>query len=262
MSSKLLHEELTYYLRGVAFRVHSELKGGHEEAMYEKAYIWALDKDGVAFRQQPVYTMEYEGHQVGTYRPDLVIDPDKLLIDFKSTPEIIGLHKAQMISYLTVTDIDLGLIMNFGASSMEFARLPKYTQDRSPFEWEPQLAIDGPYPELRDAIVRSLHKVHYGLGAGFLSQIYRRATYIELGLHGVSFERLTSLPLSFEGNTIAEIETNLFWIDQKILLATFALQAIPVNVTEKMRWAMKTTNSQVGILANFYPRKLEIRVLK
>lgn len=262
MSGKLLHEELTYYLRGIAFRVHSELKGGHEEEMYEKAYVWALDRDGVAFRQQPVYKMEYEGHQVGVYRPDLVIVPDKLLIDFKSTPEIIGLHKAQMISYLAVTDIELGLIMNFGASSMEFVRLPNYTQARPPFEWKPQLITDGLYPELRNAIMRAIHKVHYGLGPGFLSQIYRRATYIELGRQGVSFERVKSLPLSFEGNTIAEIDTNLFWIDQKILLATFALQTIPVSVSEKMRWAMKTTNTQIGILANFYPSKLQIRVLK
>lgn len=262
MPHKLLHEDLTYYLRGVAFLIHSELKSGHKEEFYEKAYIWVLDRDGVAFRQQPVYKMDYEGHQVGEYRPDLVIESNKLLIDFKSTPKIIALHKAQMLSYLAVTEIDLGLIMNFGSSSMQFERIPNFVRERDPFEWTPQPVTDGSYPELRNAIALAVYKVHYTLGAGFLSQVYRRATYIELGRQGVSFEYLTSLPLSFDGNTIAEVHTNLFWIDKKILLATFALQSIPAHVSEKMRWAMKVTDCQIGMLVNFYPSKLEIRVLR
>lgn len=261
MSTDLLHKELTYYLRGVAFRIHAELKGGHQEEFYQTAFVWALDKDGIDFQSQPTYYVEYNGKQVGKYRPDLIINPDKVLIDYKSQPRITHLHKAQMISYLAVTQIQLGMIMNFGTSSMQFDRLPNFLCSRAPFEWTSQI-IDGPFPDLRNTIIRSLHKVHHTLGSGFLSQVYRRATRIELSEQLVNFEYMRSLPLSFDGNEIADIETRLFWIDNRILLATFALKKVNPNITEKLRWAMKATNCQIGILANFYPQKLDIRVIE
>lgn len=261
MTIDLLHKELTYRLRGIAFRIHSELRAGHAEEFYETAFLWALDKEGLSFQKQPPYTVEYNGKQVGKYKPDLVVEAPKVLIDHKARPSITGLHKAQVLSYLAVTGIDLGIVMNFGTRSMQIERLPNYLADREPFAWVPQTTAHL-YPDLSNAVLRSLYKVHYTLGAGFLSQVYRRATRIELSEQRVNFEYIRSLPLSFEGNTIADLETRLFCIDNRILLATFAEKMVTTKATEKMRWAMKVTGCEIGILANFYPQKLDVRVLK
>jgi GxxExxY protein len=258
---QLLHSELTYYLRGLGFRIHNALHGGHEEKDYESAVVWSLVRDNIPFRQQPRYQVDYKGQQIGEYYPDLTV-ADKLLVDFKVAPSIEPLHKAQGIAYLAVTQLELALIMNFGAKSMQFERLPNFTKDRKREAWRVSLPSDILYPELTNQLLDVLHEVHFLVGPGFLSQIYRRATRIELALRQLPFDYLKQLPLTFEGNQIKLIETRLFYIEQRVLLATIALSSITPRHTEKMRWAMRQTNCKLGLIANFYPSRLECRFLR
>ena len=84
------YRDLTYYLRGVGFRVHNALKGGHPEKVYENAVLWLLDKDKVAYQSQKEYIVTYKGKQVGKYFPDLMLANGKVAVDFKATPAIIA----------------------------------------------------------------------------------------------------------------------------------------------------------------------------
>lgn len=75
--TQLLYSDLTYYLRGVAFRIHNTLKGAHDERTFERTFeralIAALAADGISFQIQPKYWVWYKDHQVGEYRPDLTL---------------------------------------------------------------------------------------------------------------------------------------------------------------------------------------------
>lgn len=255
----LIYADFVYYLQGLGFRIHNALKGGHDEKTYEEVLVWLLDKDKVPFQRQAVYTVTYKGQQVGQYRPDLVAGAEQTLLELKAAPTILALHEAQALSYLGTTGLQLALIMNFGGGVMQYRRLPNFLDKRQPFRWMPTATDTLLYPELTNTVLAALHEVHYTLGTGFLHQVYRRASSIELQRQGVQFQPIQELPLRFEGFSLGVRQIYLFWVEQKLLLATFALHAITSSHLEKLRWAMKEMGCPLGLIANFYPSKLDIR---
>jgi len=260
--TKLLYADLTYYLRGVGFRIHNALKGGHAECDYEAALVWALTTDGVPYRQQPVYRIAYKGQQIGEYRPDLVLADDDVIVELKAAPQIEPLHKAQTLSYLAVTQAQLGLIMNFGAKKLHVERLPNFVQQRQVAPQAATRRFDLLYSDLTEGILAALHEAHRVLGPGFLHQVYRRAARIELSDHRLNYRYIKELPLRFEGHTIAAKPTRLFYIEQKVLLATVALKKVTEAQREKLRWAMLQMDCRLGIIANFYPGALDTQFVR
>ena len=260
--TKLLHPELTYYIRGLGFQIHNELGVGHAEVDYETALVFALDADDVAFQQQPIYRIDYRGRQVGEYRPDIVLSDGKILLELKATPSIEPWHKAQTLSYLRVTGSELGLIMNFGARSMQYERLPNFMADRGGQAMRLSTPTDLFCPQESRAILDALQNVHTTLGCGFLHQVYRRAVRIELAESNLAATYLKELPLRFRGIEVGTKPVRLFLVEGKILLATVAVKQIMSAHTEKMRWAMKVTGCKLGLIANFYPSSLGFRFLR
>ena len=262
----LLHADLTYYLRGVGFKIQNALGSGHREADYENALAYQFEQDGVVFRQQPIYTVSYREKQIGAYRPDFTLAANAFQLDLKATPAITVLHKAQVLSYLAVTGAELVFIMNFGAASMYYERLPNFLATRqvipriqSPLNAPPKHLL---YAELTTPILEALHTVHITLGPGFLHQVYRRATRIELSQIGLNFEYLKELPLRFNGQAIGKQETRLFWVEQKLLLATVALIEVTPAHISKLRWAMGELDCQLGLLANFYGTQVKVQFVR
>lgn len=186
----------------------------------------------------------------------------KVALDLKAAPAIESLHKAQMISYLAVTGADLGIVMNFGAVSLQTERLPNFLNLRKPLQWTPSISEAHLLPELSNRVLFTLHIVHHELGPGFLHQIYRRATRIELSMQGINFIYLKELPLRFEGHNLGKVPTRLFWIEKELLLATIAVTEITDQHIEKMRWAMREIDVALGLIANFYPSRLVVKFIR
>jgi len=260
--TEFLHGELTYYLRGVGFRVHSALKGGHAEKVYEDALVWTLEKAKIVYQRQPQYIIMYKGKQIGEYYPDLVFANGSVIVDLKATAQIEAGHKAQVLAYMAVASAELGFIMNFGAAALQTERLPNFMQARKPLAWQAPMPDDILWPELTNRVIESLHIVQHELGPGFLSQVYRRAARIELTHQALHFVYLKELTLRFENHQIATVPTRLLLIEDKLLLATVAVTNITHQHTEKMRWAMQETNTPLGLIANFYPSRLDLRFLR
>ena len=262
--TQLLHADLTYKLRGIAFRVHRELCGGHEERVYDTAYAVALKAAGVPFQQQTVHRIDYRGQQVGEYRPDFMLEDGKLLTELKAAPKIDPLHRAQAISYLAVTKAELALIMNFGGSSMQIERIPNFLADRQLEEYSLHVpaADKHLYPELSQRVLDALAHVHRTLGAGFLHQVYRRATRIEFAHQQIDFTYVKELPVRYDGHLIEMQPVRLLHVEKKLLVAAVALTAVSATETERLRWAMNMTNSQLGLIVNFYGTRLQARFLR
>ena len=258
----LLHKELTYYLRGLGFRIHNVLGCGHPEKYYESALLTELEVDRISFLHQQTYFIYYRKQQIGQYRPDFPLADGAVQLDLKATPEITSHHKAQLLSYLAVTNAELGFIMNFGARSMQYDRLPNFlsSRQRSPMQrpLDPKLL----HVDLTKQVLDSLYTVHFTLGPGFWHKVYRRATRIELTHTGIPFTFLRELPLSYAGQVIGMRPTRLLLVDRKVLLATVALDRITTSHTEKLRWAQWETGCQLAILANFAPSQLDVRFLR
>jgi len=248
--SNLLHADLTYKLRGIGFRIYNALGPGHLEDDYERALLWALQNEGVAFENQPDIPVDYKGWQVGLYRPDLTFSNRALILDLKATAQIEPLHKAQVLSYLRVTDAELGMIMNFGGASMQFERLPNFMDRRKPNACRFEVQEGLLYAKLTNQIIDVLQTVHVTLGPGFLHQVYRRSTQREMMLRMINFDYIKELPLRFEQCEIRQRPTRLFHVEEKLLVATVALQSVGEEHLATLRWAMKQLDCQLGLIAN------------
>ena len=118
----LLHEELTEKVIGVCFEVSNELGSGFLESVYQKALTIALTQKGLTVEAQVPLKVKFRGQVVGDFYADILIN-SKLILELKSTKSINPEHEAQMINYLEATGLNVGLIINFGRTKLEWKRL-------------------------------------------------------------------------------------------------------------------------------------------
>ena len=120
----LLHASLTRKIIGCALEVINELGSGFLESVYEKALTVALSDAGVPFEIQKPIGVRFRGRPVGDFIADILVD-DKVIVELKAVTSIAREHEAQIINYLNATGIEVGLIINFGKSKLEFKRFTR-----------------------------------------------------------------------------------------------------------------------------------------
>jgi len=117
--------EKTYDLAGrvigLAMKVHRTLGPGFLESVYENALCHELTKEGIPFEQQVPLNVVYDGMIVGDFICDLLIDGN-LIVENKAILALAPPHEVQLVNYLSATKIPHGLLLNFGASSLEFKK--------------------------------------------------------------------------------------------------------------------------------------------
>jgi GxxExxY protein len=106
------HQDLTRRIIAAAIAVHQELRPGLDEKLYERALCIELAERNIYFEQQLKYEARYKGHFLGHLIPDLVVEKT-LIVDAKCVESFTSLHEAQMIGYLSITGLDVALLLNF-----------------------------------------------------------------------------------------------------------------------------------------------------
>jgi GxxExxY protein len=191
-----------------------------------------------------------------------------LLLEIKVAPAIEPIHKAQARSYLKVTDADLAIVVNYGGSSLDDQRLPNFLRDRHPeFVWQPRSVHEGLlYPDLVNTVLRACHRVHFSLGPGFLHQVYRRASMIELRLSGLDYDYIKQLPVEYEGHLLGYQDVRLIRVEGKVLLAAFALcrtdGAGAMALAEQLKARLRHLDLKLGLLAGFHDTKLVVTPIR
>ena len=118
----LIHEKLSREIIAAAMKVHSTLKPGLDEKLYENALIIELTKRGHRADQQKSFSVHYEGHFIGRLTPDVIVD-DLVIVDPKVAENFNKDHFAQMLGYLTITGLELALLLNFKYASLQWKRI-------------------------------------------------------------------------------------------------------------------------------------------
>jgi GxxExxY protein len=116
----MLHEEITSEIINSFYKVYNTLGYGFLEKVYENALIIELQQHGLTAKQQFPIKVHYEGQVVGEYFADLLVN-DLVIVELKAIDRIIDAHEAQLINYLKATNIEVGLVLNFGPKA-EFKR--------------------------------------------------------------------------------------------------------------------------------------------
>ncbi len=118
---ELLYSDLTRAIIGAAMEVHRVLGHGFLEAVYEAALAHELDLRRIPYERQKRLTVTYKGEAVGDYVADFVVD-GKVVVELKATKGLTEVDEAQLLNYLKVTGLRVGLLFNFGTPSLEHRR--------------------------------------------------------------------------------------------------------------------------------------------
>ena len=120
----LKYEQITKSVIGCAFEVINELGAGFLESVYEKALLLALQQKGLSAKSQYPVKVMFRGECVGDFYVDIFVE-DKVIVELKAVKTILPEHQAQIINYLNATGIEVGLLINFGNSKLEYKRFTR-----------------------------------------------------------------------------------------------------------------------------------------
>ena len=111
-------DEICYKIIGAAMAVHRHFGPGYLEEVYKNAMMVELEAAGLQAEKEVPIEVAYKGVRVGDYRADIVVE-NRLILELKVVTALNAAHEAQLVNYLTATGIDDGLLINFGAASLQ-----------------------------------------------------------------------------------------------------------------------------------------------
>ena len=118
----MLYRELTKEIIDSAYKVHNTLGCGLLEKVYGNALLWDLQLKNRKVASQREFKVLYLDKEVGTYYADLIVD-DKVIIEVKSVEKLDDIHRAQLLNYLRISGVRVGLLVNFARPKLEYERL-------------------------------------------------------------------------------------------------------------------------------------------
>lgn len=117
-----IKDDLTYKIIGCAMKVHGTLGNGFQEVIYQRCLQIEFEKEGLGFAREMEMQIYYEGAEVGTRRVDFLVE-NLVIVELKAVVALEDVHLAQGLNYLKAYNIEKGLLINFGARSLEVKRL-------------------------------------------------------------------------------------------------------------------------------------------
>jgi GxxExxY protein len=118
------YNELTRAIIGCAMTVHRKLGRGFSEVVYQRALAIELYKNGLNAEREVDLPIFYENEKVGSRRVDFFVE-QRILVELKAVEQLLPGHHVQVINYLEAFKLPIGLLINFGTSSLEFKRFVK-----------------------------------------------------------------------------------------------------------------------------------------
>ena len=122
MSTGYKHSELTGQIIGCAMKVHNTLGNGFQEVIYQRALAIEMGNAGLNFQREMEMPIFYNSHKIGTRRVDFFVE-QKIMVELKAQTELLDVHLAQAINYLEAYQMEIGLLINFGAKSLQYKRI-------------------------------------------------------------------------------------------------------------------------------------------
>jgi GxxExxY protein len=119
---KMNLDEITYKVNGCAMNVHNTLGNGFQEVIYQRCLAIELEKAGLGFVREQEHVIYYEDIEVGTRRADFVVE-DQVVVELKALVQLENVHLAQVKNYVAAYKKPVGLLINFGAQSLQFKKI-------------------------------------------------------------------------------------------------------------------------------------------
>lgn len=116
------YKELTYKIIGCAMEVHKYLGNGFQELVYQRALAIEMKIQGIEFSREHEMKLQYKGYNIGTRRVDFFVE-DKIMVEIKAVINLEDVHLAQAMNYVEAYNLEIGLLINFGAKSLQHKKV-------------------------------------------------------------------------------------------------------------------------------------------
>ena len=124
MNDKIIYRTESYNLIGAAIEVHKQIGCGFTEPIYQEAFEEELRLRGIPFQREKTINVTYKGKVLSkNFRPDFVCY-EKIIVELKAVSEFTDEHIAQVYNYLKASGLELGILLNFGTTSLVYKRIP------------------------------------------------------------------------------------------------------------------------------------------
>lgn len=115
-------DDITYRINGCAMKVHNTLGNGFQEVIYQRCLAIEFERNGLGFEREKEQTIFYNEIDVGTRRADFVVE-DQVIVEIKAVINLEDVHLAQVKNYVVAYNKQFGLLINFGAKSLQFNKI-------------------------------------------------------------------------------------------------------------------------------------------
>jgi len=116
------YEDITRRIIAAAMKVHSTLGNGFQEKIYQRAMVIEMPYQSLAFEREKEMSIYYRGIEIGTRRVDFFVEK-LIMVEIKAVIQLEDVHLAQAMNYLEAYNMEIGLLINFGAKSLQFKRV-------------------------------------------------------------------------------------------------------------------------------------------
>lgn len=123
---ELIYKDESYDIIGAAMEVHRELGSGFLEAIYHEALSMEFEERGIPYISEAQLEVSYKDRILAKYYESDFICYNKIIVEIKALTELSTVHESQVINYLKATGFRLGILINFGAESLEYKRLIRH----------------------------------------------------------------------------------------------------------------------------------------
>ncbi len=115
-------DDITYKINGCVMKVHNTLGNGFQEVIYQRCLAIELERAGLNFVREQDHPIFYDEIVVGSRRADFVVE-DTVIVELKALINLENVHLAQAKNYVVAYDKPIGLLINFGAQSLQFKKV-------------------------------------------------------------------------------------------------------------------------------------------
>ena len=116
------YQDLTYKIIGCAMEVHKHLGNGFQEVVYQRALSIEMNMQDIKFSREHEMKLQYKGYDIGTRRVDFFVE-NIIMVEIKALINLEGVHLAQAMNYVEAYNLEIGLLINFGAKSLQYKRV-------------------------------------------------------------------------------------------------------------------------------------------
>jgi GxxExxY protein len=260
-TSQILHPKLSYSIIGAAMSVHRELGPGWDEETYHCALLHALNRQDIKAESKLRGTLKNHGLVADEFELDILVE-DIIVLELKHIRKPFApAHYCQLINYLKFWKKDLGILINFGLERLEYKRVPfspENGQITNNYLWEKLLSENNPGIRQIHSALLAIFENH---GLGYAIKTYEGLFATECQIQGIQHSNPV-VNLQFKGTSVGDKGVDAFLIEKLAIVSVTALNenSSAIDLTRLLSY-MRHTNINIGILANFGKKALNIRLL-